>query len=92
MKDTDFKFEIGQDVIVVNLNGSLHMGVLNLGEYIGTKAKIITRVRYNDTYGRRYTLSIPALNYWNFHEFNLEAVEKGFDAEDIISKAFDLGG
>ncbi len=90
--DERYKFEIGQDVIVVNIDGRLRGTRFGgLRKLIGTEAKITDRVI--DTIlvdACRYTLNIPCFLTWWFSEGNLEAVETGFDAESIIRSAFDL--
>ncbi len=92
----EYKFAVGQDITVANAEGDLHwLRKAAAKELVGIKAKIMTRVRINTdypTYEYRYTLRIPGFINWYFHEYNLEAFEVGFDAEDIIKNAFNLSG
>ncbi len=85
-----YKFKIGERVRVINIDGSLHKYYDNAYEYIGKESVVTGHDRWSAQRGCHYLLGI-SICYW-FHEDNLEAVGKGFDAKDIIRKAFGLGG
>ncbi len=86
----EYKFKIGETVLIVNTDGPTNRHYSGIGKYIGTHAEVIG-LREGLSNVKRYRLNITS-NGWYFYEFNLEAIDKGFDAEDIIKKAFNLGG
>ncbi len=89
--DNNFKFEIGETILIANTEGFLHGSRRRtIEKFIGANATVIQRGSNGDC-ENQYLLNIMSNGWW-FHEFNLEDAEKGFDAEDIIKKAFDLGG
>ncbi len=91
------KFKMGQEVIIDNVDGSLHEDstedtINDVSKFINTKRKII-KVRLARMViegGHLYCLDIPDYNNYLFHWQNLREI--GFDAESIISNAFGLGG
>ncbi len=89
--DEEYKFEVGERVRVVNVDGPLHKYYDNAHEYIGRECEVFACDRWTTLNGDNLYLLGGAGYYW-FHEWNLEAVGKGFDAKDIIRKAFGLGG
>ncbi len=69
-----FKFKMGEEVLVKSSGEQSNI--------TGRRRGVITLKNY-------YKLNISDPNLW-FCEHNIKAVENGFDAEDIISKAFGL--
>ncbi len=86
----DWKFDVGETVLIANVDGDLHRFYSNR-KNIGKHAKVIGLRKGGFDHKRHYQLDIMRGGWW-FYEDNLQSLEKGFDAEDIIKKAFSLGG
>jgi len=100
---TDFKFEIGEEVKIINVNGSLHhYSREHISKNIISISRVIGRTNHGARYGfdNHYCLLVLAPNYngadmdsdifnnWWFHEDNLEKVNIGLDTKSIINKVF----
>ena len=99
----DFKFEIGEEVKIINVNGELHGGErAHISLNIGSTPKVIRRINHGASYGfdNHYCLLVLApdyhgtgaggdlLNDWWFHEDNLGKITNGLDVKSIINKVF----
>ena len=100
---TDFKFEIGEEVKIINVNGSLHhYSREHISKNIISISRVIGRTNHGARYGfdNHYCLLVLApdyhgtgaggdlLNDWWFHEDNLGKITNGLDVKSIINKVF----
>jgi len=85
----DFKFKIGEEVMIINVNGNLHNGKTSIIDKSIGSIQQIKRRNYNYN-GNHYCLDFASIHckIWWFHENNLEKVNKGLDTKSIIDKVF----
>ena len=85
----DFKFKIGEEVMIINVNGNLHNSERSIIDKSIGSILLIKEINYhyNDNH---YCLNFASIlgSYWWFHEDNLEKVNKGLDTKSIIDKVF----
>ena len=85
----DFKFKIGEEVMIINVNGNLHNSERSIIDKSIGSILLIKEINYNIN-DNHYCLNFTSIlgPYWWFHEDNLEKVNKGLDTKSIINKVF----